>query len=229
MAKKVWWPSSMADQATLMQNFLTKIPNYGAVLGMTPAQVTSAQELCQAFIGAYNSTEQCRMTMLALTQWRDNIFYGEPSGTNAPQAPAFPVIGATDYLLGVVKQFSLVRDRILAAPGYTTDIGEDLGLYGATIIPPAPETVIPSLKATTTAGYMVNISGSMQGADAMRVEYAPDGGNFAPVAFLTNTPGGFQITPAVPNKPESGQIRAVYIKKNAEYGNYSANYPITVS
>jgi hypothetical protein len=58
---------------------------------------------------------------------------------------------------------------------------------------------------------------------------APNGGDFAPVAFLTNTPGSFQITPANPNQPESGVIRAVYIKKNAEYGNYSANYPVTVS
>ncbi len=69
----------------------------------------------------------------------------------------------------------------------------------------------------------------MQGFDAMRVEYAPKGGNFAPVAFLTNTPGGFSITPAVANQPETGHIRAIYIKKNAEYGNYSADYPVTLA
>jgi hypothetical protein len=65
--------------------------------------------------------------------------------------------------------------------------------------------------------------------DALRVEYAPKGGNFSTVAFLTTTPGGFQITPGTPGQPEKGHIRAVYIKKNEVYGNYSADYPVTVS
>jgi len=65
--------------------------------------------------------------------------------------------------------------------------------------------------------------------DALRVEYARKGGSFSPVAFLTNTPGGFQITPETPGEPETGHVRAVFIKKNEEYGNYSADYPVTVS
>jgi hypothetical protein len=68
----------------------------------------------------------------------------------------------------------------------------------------------------------------MQGMDALRVEYAPKGGNFAPVAFLTNTPGSFTVIPAVPGEPESGHIRAVFIKKNEEIGSYSADYPVTL-
>ena len=69
----------------------------------------------------------------------------------------------------------------------------------------------------------------MQGMDALRVEYAPNDGQFTNVAFLTNTPGGFQITPQTPGQPEAGRIRCVYIKRNAEFGNYSADYPVTVS
>lgn len=229
MAVKFWWPSAMPDQVVLMQNFSVKIANYATVLGMSPAQIDAAETLCSTFIKAFNVVDQCKATMIAMTKWRDEIFYGEPAGGTAPAAPVFPVVPANANTLGTVTEFFRLRDRIVASTGYTQAIGEDLGIVGATIIPPAPDTVTPDLKATTTGNYRVQISGSMQGADALRVEYAPSGGNFATIAFLTNTPGTFQITPAEPNQPETGTIRAVYIKKNAEYGNYSANYPVTVS
>lgn len=37
------------------------------------------------------------------------------------------------------------------------------------------------------------------------------------------------IVPAVPGEPETGHVRAVFMKKNAEYGNYSADYPVTLA
>ena len=49
------------------------------------------------------------------------------------------------------------------------------------------------------------------------------------VGFLTKTPGVVQISPNVPGDPESGRIRARYIQSNNPIGNYSAEYPVTVS
>ena len=219
----------MPDQLVLIQNFQSKIAGYATVLGLSPAQLTAAQAICDAFVGTFNVTEQCRQTMLAMTQWRDQVFNGSPMGNPAPAAPVFPVVGTVDYQRGIIRQFTELRDLIVALPGYNVTIGEDLGLVGAVITPPAPVNVKPVFKDVRTVGYTVSLTGSMQGMDALRVEYAPNGGSFAPVAFLTNTPGSFQITPANPNQPEAGRIRAVFIRKNAEYGNFSADYPVTVS
>ncbi|MGD9562941.1 MAG: hypothetical protein AB7F88_12925 [Pyrinomonadaceae bacterium] len=219
----------MPEQLVLMQNFQSKISVYGTTLGLTPAQVTAGQDLCAAFIGAVNSTELAKTTMQAMTQWREEILNGEQTG-KTPQAPVFPVVGATTYPVGVVKSFIKLRDQIVASPSYTQAIGEDLGIVGAETGKPVLEFIMPDLKAATSTGYWVNLSGSMQGMDALRVEYSRDGGTtFQTVAFLTNTPGGFQITPQNPALPEKGVIRAVYIKRNAEIGNYSANYPVTLS
>jgi hypothetical protein len=230
MARKFWWATSMPDQLVQMQNFRDKIDNYATQLGLTPADVTAAVALCDAFIGALNATELCRSTMMAMKQWRDDVFNGEPVGKTAPPAPVFPVVGAVTYTVGVVKEFFELRDRIVASPGYSMAIGEDLGIVGAEISAPLPGSILPNLKAVTSTGYWVNLSGSMQGMDALRVEYSRDGGeNFTTVAFLTNTPGGFQITPANPGQAEKGFIRAVYIKRNEEVGGYSANYPVTLS
>jgi len=196
---------------------------------LLPAEISAINDLCDTFVGVVNATDQRRASMQSMVAWRDEILFGEPEGGPAPEPPAFPAVTFPAATLGTVPQFFSVRDRIVSAKGYTLAIGEDLGIVGPEMSQLNPDNVAPSLKPTTSAGYWVNLSGSMQGMDAMRVEYAPKGGNFTTVAFLTNTPGGFQITPANPNQPEMGHIRAVFIKKNAEFGNYSADYPVTVS
>ena len=141
----------------------------------------------------------------------------------------FPIGDLPAATRGVVTQFFSLRDQIVANNGYTLAMGEDLGIVGAEITPLAPNQMTPSLKPTVSMGNTVNIAGSMQGMDALRVEYQPAGGKFTTVAFLTKTPGGFQITPTNPNQPETGVIRAIFIKKNEELGNFSPSYPIMVS
>ncbi len=229
MARNPWWPRTMADQYVLVQNFRNKIENYATPLAMTPADVTAAEGLCDAIMGAYTLTENSRLTMQAMKQWRDLVFTGEPEGTAAPAPPVFPVGGSPAYKVGSVKLFFALRDRIVAAPGYTALIGEDLGLIGSESAARPESEVTPELKATVSMGNFVNLSGSMQGMDAMRVEYRPNGGEFSTVAYLTKTPGGFQITPTNPNQPEIGFVRAVFIKKNEEYGNFSPTYQVMVS
>ena len=176
MAKKFWWPSTMPERVILMQNFQAKIEAYAVQLGLTPAQVTAALALCAAFIGAFSVTDQSKTTMQALKQWRDEVFDGEPEGSAVSTAPVFPVVGAVTYTRGVVKQFFELRDLIVALPGYTEAIGEDLGLIGSEVLKPAPSSLTPELKAETSTGYWVNLTGSMQGMDALRVEYSRDGG-----------------------------------------------------
>jgi len=141
----------------------------------------------------------------------------------------FPVGGAPAYKVGSVKLFFALRDRIVAAAGYTQAIGEDLGIIGSESTARPASEVTPELKPTVSMGNFVNLAGSMQGMDALRVEYRTGTGAFTTVAFLTKTPGGFQITPTTPNQPEIGFLRAVFIKKNEEYGNSSPTYQVTVS
>lgn len=229
MPKQFWWPGSLASQRSLMQNFGAKIPSYQATLSLTLLQVGAMTALCDAFIGAYDSTLSAKDSMKAMTQWRDEVFYGEPTGNEAPQAPVFAVVGNTSYTRGVVTQFIACRELIVNLPNYTETIGEDLGIVGSEVPSRPADEVMPELKAVKVSGYTVNLSGSMQGFDAMRVEYAKKGGGFQPVAFLTNLPGSFEVTPAVADQPEVGMVRTIFIKRNAEFGNYSPNYPVTVS
>lgn len=229
MPRKYWWSGQMATQVSIMSNFRAKITGYATPLSMSPTEVADAIALCDSFLAAYNLANQSKATMQAMTQWREDVFNGDADGSDAPNPPEFPTGDDITYKRGVIEQFIAVRDRLVTAKGYTDAIGEDLMIIGAEISNLIPDNVQPELKTKTSNGYYISLSGSMQGMDGLRVEYARKGGNFAPVAFLTNTPGGFSVTPAVPGEPESGHIRAVFIKKNQEFGNYSADYPVTVS
>lgn len=224
-----WWPGGMAAQLLLIQNFLAKIAGYQATLGLTIPQVAAITAVCEAFIGAFNATQQSKQTMKAMSQWRRTVFYGEPVGDEAPQAPVFPTVGVVTYTRGVIAEFKDFRDMIVALPNYTEQIGEDLGIVGTEINPIGPTEAQPVFKSVTANGYTVNLVGSMQGFDGMRVEYRRKGGDWENAAFLTNTPAGFQVTPAVPGGAEAGHVRAVFIKKNEDYGLWSPDYPVTVS
>lgn len=225
MARKFWWPGSMPEQVVVMNNFAAKINGYKTALGLATLQVTEIISVCDAFVAAFNAVEQCRQSMQALTQWRDELYYGVSKGAPTDKAPVFPVVPTISTENGLVTEFTKFRDMLLTLPGYTTSIGEDLGIIGSELQKVVEDEVSPVIKSVTAQGFSVQIKGSMQGFDGMRVEYAPKGGSFAPVAFLTNTPATVQISG---NAPQTGHVRAVYIRKNQDFGSYSADYPVTL-
>lgn len=215
----------------MFQNILAKIAGYTAVLPLTAAQVTRIELICEEFIAVYNYVTQARATTESLVEWRDNIFTGSPAGEAAKNPPAYPAYTAvTDSFIGIFTEFRELVDLIKASPGYNKAIGEDLMIV-------APETekaleaeIAPDLKVATESGYKVSVAGSMQGMDAMRIEYQRSGSTAWNIAaFLTKLPGTFVINPATPGQPENGQIRAIFIKKNEEYGIHSPCYPVTIS
>ena len=229
MRRKYWWPGTMAEQVALVRNFREQIGQFSAVLNLSAAQMAAIESVCDAFVEGFNITEQCKQTMRAMTAWRDSMFYSADTNLPVPQPPEFAVFSAPPVTAGIVDQFFRFRDMIIASPGYSEMIGQALGFIGSQQSRPAPSETAPTVTPATSTGYWVNITGSMQGMDALRVEYAPKGGEFKTVAFLTTTPGGFQIAPTDPDKPESGTIRTIFIRKNADYGRYSANYPVVIS
>jgi len=228
MPKKFWWPGRLPAQRVLVQNFLAKITTVGPQIGLSPAQIADAVAVCQAFIGAVNAAAQAKSTMKAMTQWRDQVLNGPLVGEPSPQPPVFPVVGIVNYSNGVVKQFFALRELILAMPGYNTSLGEDLGLIGSEKAGKFMDNTTPELRSVNVSGNSVSLSGSMQGFDAMRVEYAPKNGAFRTVAFLTNLPATFQIDPVSADNAEIGHIRSVFIKRNNDFGNFTPNHPITL-
>lgn len=70
----------------------------------------------------------------------------------------------------------------------------------------------------------------MKGMDAIRIEFRRKGAPAFEVAgVLTSLPSDVSIKPQVEGDPETGHVRAIYLKKNAPDGDYSPEYPVTLS
>lgn len=231
MARKYWLPGSLAERAAMFQNIKGKIGGYTAVLPLTAAQETRIVLICNIFNAIYTYVEAMRATTSSLIEWRDEILTGVPTGTAAPAAPAYSAIALpAGSFRGIMTEFKDLRELIVALPGYNDAIGEDLMIVGDEITPPNAPTLTPDLKVSVAPGYKVNIAGSLQSMDAMRIEYQRNGTNtWPPVGFFTKMPGEITITPATPGQPEAGRVRAIFVQKNADVGNYSPEYPVTVS
>lgn len=229
MARAFWWPGSLAAQIFLIQNFISKIGGYEITLGWTPDQVKAAIALCNAIISAINVTNQCRATMLAVTNWRDIVLFGGPKGMPGGKAPLFPIIDGALYNRGLVDEFFVLRDQIAANSGYTLSMGEDLGIVGQESSGLIPSETSPELKTVTASTNYVTINGSMQGMPVMRIEYAAKGQTYGSVAIVTNLPATIEIPMVNPNVPQVGTIRSIFVRKNADFGNYSPNYDVTLA
>lgn len=226
-----WFPSRLADQAEMFQNVKNKIGGYTSTLPITAAQTAAIVALCNEFSIVYNYVLQARATTEGLVEWRDIIFRGSPVGGAAPAPPTYPtyspLVGST---IGIFTAFRDLVEIIKAAPGYTRAIGEDLMIVAVKPDSLVPGEITPELKVKLEGGNHVSIAGSLQGLDAMRVEYIKDGtSTWHIAAFLTSLPAEITIPLASAGTPETGRIRAVLIKKNEEFGNFSPEYPVTLS
>ncbi|MFN0279560.1 MAG: hypothetical protein ACKVRN_13340 [Pyrinomonadaceae bacterium] len=226
-----WFPGRLPEQAEMFANVKGKIANYTAILPLTAPQVTQITLICNEFNAVYNYVAQVRSTAEAIVEWRKLIFKGVPTGSAAPSPPVFPAYGPVlGSVIGIFTQFRDLVEIIKASPGYTRAIGEDLMIVRPATEAPSAGSVTPELKIKGVSGNTVEIMSSLQGLDAMRIEYIKDGTSAWNIkAFLTSLPANVTIGLAVPGQPETGRIRAILIEKNEDFGNYSPEYPVTLS
>lgn len=212
----------------LLQNFSHKIGYYRETLNFTEAEIDEMIELCESMIEVYRFVSNARAYHKQLTAWRDDFFLGIDDGQPlaAPSIMAHPP--NLTLFAGAVKRFAKIRAVILTSPNYAESIGYDLGLYGAEKLPVRESDLQPKITFKINSGSKIEIKGSMQRMDAMRIEYAPENGIFKPAAFITRTPAAFELPPETPGTLEKGTLRAIYIKNNKPFGNFSPEQYVTL-
>ena len=225
-----WMPYRLAEKLTVFETVKAKIGGYAPVLPLSAEQVTRITKICDTFIYVFNIVERSKSTMKSLMSWRDMILSNEMSVESLPERPIFsnepPPAGAT---AGVYAEFRKLIEIVKAAPGFTDAIGEDLKIMPPPRNGKPSDDIIPILKVTNTGDHSVRIAGSLEGMDAMRVEYTRKGEeNWRTIAFLTSLPEIVSIEPAAKGEPETGSFRCILLKKNKEVGQYSPNIRITI-
>lgn len=235
MARNPWFSGTLSYQMSVVTQAKNKIDVYATTLGLSPAQVTAFKAACDEILAAYAYCESSRASMQATTQWRDQVFYGQPRGSAAPPSPEFEALPDITFHNGVIDTFINFREQIVANPNYTLSMGEDMKIVGAEVTPVPPSEVEPNIKATASSEPSLAgtdslvITGSMQTANAMKLYWTPKGGVTREVATVTSMPATIVITKSDPNEPESGTLQAQYYKKNQPYGNMSRSYNVTLA
>ena len=226
-------PSDWAGQTDWFQNWDKQMTEVGLTLGFSAAELVRIHD-------DYLMLQFLRDAMTAVGAFTDAVTnhrrimsrgkVGDPTpALPANTALALPV--TTDPVPpGIWQRNNEDIRRVREAPAYTEETG---GLLG--IIPIETEGLTevdtqPSLKVAVEPGYNVKVAGVMMGMDALRIDYQRKGSDaWQLAAFLTKLPGEFAISPATPGQPEQGRIRAVYIKASEQFGQFSPEYPVTVS
>ena len=222
MARQPWWPKSLALQIQKVKDIRAKIGGYQGALGLTAGEVTAIENICLAIEEAQNFRVTTEGTNKAVTEWRDQVFYGTPKGDAVSAAPIYAVKGVVTYTRGSVDQLFDWRDNILTRPGFTDVIGEDIGFLGPDAGgPQAPESVQPTLTLAAAAQgdfEFAAIVGNRGDSDQWILSGAPVGTiDWQQLGVLTGKSGN-ATWPGGGTIPIQLQCRAQLRLKNENYG-----------
>ena len=227
---KDYIPNTWSAFADWMNNFFEQLNNglavkYGVAAKM--AQVEKDKLWVQYWVAAKITAKQQEEQ---LTEYVDKIA-GGALGSSPPTDPVWtlPADPPSNVAPGVKARIREVAATIKAQKSiYTTADGELLGIISPDEADRDPADFTPDLKLRSLANFAVEAQFRLLGLDALRVEFRHKGGDWQLAAILTSNPGVFSVAPQTAGNAEQIEVRAVYVEKNQNYGNFSPNYPVVI-
>jgi hypothetical protein len=231
MPKRIdWLPYGRAERKSFLNVFAQQVVQYTSILGLTPAEVTRIQEIAAGYSYAVDQTELAKVFAKSMVAWRNHATDGKRPRKALPAVPVFnasPVPAGTTASL--IYEIRKIVARIKVSPGYDIGVGTALNILPPNHVKKPLRELAPQLKVTAFHGFKVKIACEMEGMTAVQVEYRRNGEEkYEKVAFLTNLPETIYVEPRVMGVPESGYMRAVFIKKNKSVGEYSKMASVTL-
>lgn len=126
MKHKPYFPRPIAEQRAWLVNYKTKIATLGASVGLTPAQITAEQNLCQAMIDEIDATDLVLVAAKAKVTERDALIKTDMGvlhtnigsikkngGYNTTTGDALDIIG-TEFMVDIHTVKTVVK--LLIAP-----------------------------------------------------------------------------------------------------------------
>lgn len=222
-----WLPPREADRLIWLQNFVLKLAVYVGTAGITAADVTFATGVRDAYQWILNRSDQINTVKQDINQWKA-IFVAGPLGTPLgayPLAPAYPAPPLFIASADMFGQIVALCERIRNSAGYTTAIGEDLG-----IVPPGTGGALGDPTFTVTALPNSEVRLNWVKATSSGVVIESQRANETDWTFLANdtvSPYVDTREPLVASSPEVRRYRIRYLINDEPVGNYSAIVSVT--
>ncbi len=207
-----------AGFATQMENFASKLPNYAALLGIDPSEVSAAQQDAQYMSGVVGIIEQAKTYSQSWVAYKDLVRYGGPGSLGAFPVPVTIPVPPPTMQPGAEERFRMLTKRIKGSLNYTTAIGEDLGIE---VPQSSSELKAPVLSVKADAGKAV-IAFKKGKADGVRI-YSKRGSEaaFTFLAIDTKSPYVDTRPNAVEGVPEKREYYAYLFDDDATVGQQS--------
>lgn len=219
------FPRTDPELSIWLKNFTQALASHAATLGLTPADVASAQADASMFdyligdlLPAFQSAMQARTAYKNLIR---NGPVGSPGG-DPPSAPANPAPPAT-VAPGIVPRLRKLIQRIKAAPNYTEAIGQDLDIIGTeTNAPDDIANAKPTAKGFPQPGSQVRIEFNKGNFDGVLVEGRRKGdADWTALGQDLYSPFIDTRAPAQPGTPEVREYRLRFILRDEAVGEWS--------
>lgn len=222
-----WLPDREADRLIWIQNAVLKLGVWTGTAGIVAADVTLATGVRDTFQWILNRSEQINTVKQDLNEWK-RIFSDGPIGTPlgavpaAPTYPAFPVFVPT---AGGFDQIVAMMERIRNTAGFTTAIGEDLG-----IMPPAGGVPLGDPVLEVLALPNSEVRGTWVKGTADGLQYESQRGSevdWTVLGRVNHSPFLDGRAALVAGQPEVRRYRGRYVVNDDPVGNYSAVATVT--
>ena len=225
-------PQNREAFAVWFANFILQLPSVAAKYGIDAAKVT-ALEADNGWVQYWvPARDTARQQDRQVSDFMQGIIKGElgapPINNPKWELPADPPL---KVLPGIEKRIREVINEIKSQKSlYAEADGELLGILSPEELEKSENDWTAELiNPRSLANYGVKTDFRKYGMDAVRVEVRHKGDDWMAIAFLTKSPGVFNVNPQTVGNAEQIELRAVYIKDNQPYGNYSPIYAITVA
>lgn len=229
--KRLWLPTSLVALAPWYANFALKFAEYATHLGLA-ADLPFVIEDNLTIQWMADADEVAKANLDGFRKFRDESLYAEKH-SDAPSEPvtALPTPPAK-LTWAIIQRLINLVERIELSPGYTSDIGAQLG-----IIPPqtggvSPASVKPTVQVfAAQSGYQLSVVVSDRAESNMfEVEIRRAGQEtWTVVKTASGKSIDLTIEPTVAGKPEQIQVRVQLKKNNADYGQPSDAVYVTVN
>jgi hypothetical protein len=222
-----WLPEREADRLVWLQNFALKLNLYVGTVGVTAGDVAAVSFHRDIFQWAVNRAAQIRTASQDLTEWKRILTEGPPGAPigDAPAAPVYPAAPAGKPAPGIFPLIVALAERIRNTAGYTTAMGENLGIVAPAAAPPLGD---PSFTARAEAGSEVRLDWVKGASDGVIVE----GQRAAETAWTLLGTDRFSPyvdgrEPLVAGQPEVRRYRMRYLDGDEPVGDYSPVATVT--
>lgn len=223
MASRDFIPSNWDAFAVWSANFETQLPNLATKYGVSAAvllQVEKDNTWVQYWVDAKTAAKQQEKQLNDFIAGVANGNLNDPVLSNPMWA--LPANLPDDVPPGIKKRFREIAAGIKAQKSiYSRADGELLGIVTAEEAGLVEADYTVEIKFRSLFNYNLEADFRKFGLDAIRVEYRHKGGNWMLAAILTKSPGLFNVVPQTAGDAEQIELRAVGIKDNVPYGNYS--------